>query len=77
MSCMVDHGGSPQSLEEEIPCTLLAKVSTNGDLLEVAKARVLTRNVMHNKKLDENMRKGSPRRVFPEYHNLILPHNII
>ena len=31
------HGGSPHSLEVEIPCTLLARVSTSGDLLKVAK----------------------------------------
>jgi hypothetical protein len=50
INVMHGHGGSPQSLEEEIPCTLLARVSTNGDLLVVAKARVFTGNVMHNSK---------------------------
>jgi hypothetical protein len=64
INVMHGHGGSPQSLEEEIPCTLLARVSTNDDLLEVAKARVFTGNVMHNSKLDENARKVCLIRVF-------------
>ena len=60
---------APHSLEEEIPCNLLARVSTSGDLLEVAKGRVFTGNVMHDSKLNENMRKISLFRAFPEYHN--------
>ena len=55
VNVMHGHGGSPQSLEKEIHCTLLTRVSTNGDLLEVAKARVFTGNVMHNNKLNENV----------------------
>ena len=55
INVMHGHGGPPHSLEEENPCTLLARVSTSGDLLEVAKGIDFTRNAMHNRNLNDNM----------------------